>query len=527
MKSVAVKWLKALKLPVETNYFEKQLLSHPEFPSLLSLTDTLDSLGIRNFALQVDSQNVYDIPLPFLAHTIEGTREELVLIKKRSQVTGTFLKQWDGIAVVIDKDNTQLPAENKKALLEARSRFMLSSASILLFIVSIGISLAIDFSAKLCAVFLTTLAGLIISLVIKQHQYGNGGSLVEKLCSAGKVSDCGAVLRSKVSKLPLGMTVSDLCVFYFAGFLLIACVGIYSVSAPSFIPVLSLLSAIAFPVSIISIVYQKFFIKKWCPLCLAISAMIWVNFGLVAPDLSTYEFNWPVLLTAISVFSIVAFAWVSIAELMKRTETQMKEARGLTHFKRNFELFGTLLSQQRSVDITPFENEILLGNPSAPVQLLMVCSPYCGPCAFAHTELHEICKIYGEKIGLTIRFVVNKPKESEDDITKVVSRLMRSIFETESTVKNAHHVLHSWFSTMDIAQLPPVKNSARLDKKIEELMIQHAEWCKKSNIRFTPTLFINGIELPKFYQIKDLHFLMNGLLVMADNAAPQLLSEKY
>jgi len=42
------------------------------------------------------------------------------------------------------------------------------------------------------------------------------------------------------------------------------------------------------------------------------------------------------------------------------------------------------------------------------------------------------------------------------------------------------------------------------NKKIEDMN----EWCKEIDIRFTPTFFINGYQLPEIYNIRDIKYLL-------------------
>jgi hypothetical protein len=46
MEQVVVKYLEYLDVPISKDYFKKCMLSHPDYPSLLSLADTLERLGI-------------------------------------------------------------------------------------------------------------------------------------------------------------------------------------------------------------------------------------------------------------------------------------------------------------------------------------------------------------------------------------------------------------------------------------------------------------------------------------------------
>ncbi|PUZ29772.1 hypothetical protein DCC81_10130 [Chitinophaga parva] len=35
------------------------------------------------------------------------------------------------------------------------------------------------------------------------------------------------------------------------------------------------------------------------------------------------------------------------------------------------------------------------------------------------------------------------------------------------------------------------------------------EWCKKTNVTFTPTFFLNGYQLPENYSISDLKYFLS------------------
>jgi hypothetical protein len=61
-------WLTELKIPVSKSYLKQQLQSHPDYPSLLSITDTLNELCIDNTAIQIEKEILPEIPTPFIAH---------------------------------------------------------------------------------------------------------------------------------------------------------------------------------------------------------------------------------------------------------------------------------------------------------------------------------------------------------------------------------------------------------------------------------------------------------------------------
>ena len=45
-----------------------------------------------------------------------------------------------------------------------------------------------------------------------------------------------------------------------------------------------------------------------------------------------------------------------------------------------------------------------------------------------------------------------------------------------------------------------------LEEKIEIEFLKHDNWVKKSGLRATPTIFVEGYKLPDNYKIEDLRF---------------------
>ena len=60
LENLIASWLHHLKIPISSQYIKEKLLSHPDYPSLLSITDTLDEMGIDNAALVVDNRKLFD-----------------------------------------------------------------------------------------------------------------------------------------------------------------------------------------------------------------------------------------------------------------------------------------------------------------------------------------------------------------------------------------------------------------------------------------------------------------------------------
>jgi ABC-type bacteriocin/lantibiotic exporter with double-glycine peptidase domain len=67
--TVTLQLLKQLKVKVTDYTVNETILNHPDYPSLLSISDALDSFHIKNAAIRIDPQKVHELPLPFIAFT--------------------------------------------------------------------------------------------------------------------------------------------------------------------------------------------------------------------------------------------------------------------------------------------------------------------------------------------------------------------------------------------------------------------------------------------------------------------------
>jgi len=46
------------------------------------------------------------------------------------------------------------------------------------------------------------------------------------------------------------------------------------------------------------------------------------------------------------------------------------------------------------------------------------------------------------------------------------------------------------------------------DPRVEEIFESHLAWCKNAGIKGTPTLYVNGHELPGWYRVEDLKYFV-------------------
>jgi uncharacterized membrane protein len=276
--SILYNWLQEMNIPVSGTYLRQQLLSHPNYPSLLSITDTLDELGIENAAVQIEKDHLYEMSVPFLAH-LNGNGGEFVIVKNRDNLEKQFPKffdRWGGVAVAAEKSEGWQHKLNSEWLLKDKKQIAAITATLLLLAAFIMLTGITSLSWIQTSLLLIAMAGLFVSWMIVSKELGIENKIADQVC--GKDTDCNSVIHSKKAKLPLGIAWSDAGIIYFSFLLLALLISSFKGTVGGLYILLLVLATCAFPVTLLSIYYQWRVVKKWCRLCLMTVALLWAQF---------------------------------------------------------------------------------------------------------------------------------------------------------------------------------------------------------------------------------------------------------
>ncbi|HEY6900860.1 MAG TPA: vitamin K epoxide reductase family protein [Puia sp.] len=506
-------WLRALNIHVSKTYFDEQLRSHPDFPSLLSVTDTLDDLGIENIAASVEKEQLQDIPLPFLTHNYEG---RLDLIDDRSKLDSPgFSNGWDGIVLAAEKRDTSNDVDKKSLIERNRKMYFLSFLALAITGFSV-LTLCQNFTTLNLLLLLTSLPGIAVSVLIVFNELGIANELTDPICMQGDKIDCNAIIRS--GGLSSWISWGDIgLVFFLSQWASLIVFALFD-QLPLLLPVFKIAATGSLGFILFSVYYQWKVAKKWCLLCLSVALLLIVQFTAVAamqPEWLPSGLTAPIfiLLSAIAIFSV----WFLVkTNLRKNIELQKKQL-VFSRFKNNPKIFSALLKQQRRAEIIPLENELEIASPEAPLKITVACNPYCNPCAHTHTILHQLADKHAGDLSIAIRFTVSEsnPGNRKD---QAVEKILKSVFSEKSRSGNAGYigtVLGDWFSDMDLQEFSKKYNAGyqeATEDSVRNTLKNHARWAADTGIAFTPTVFINGYELPRQYTVADLPVLVRGLI---------------
>ena len=513
--------LKKLKVMVSMHTINDTLQAHPDYPSFLSISDSLNNWKVENLVIKTSAEKLTEIPTPFITSfkqgvfvaVLEVAENEILIInqhgRKETIATSVFLVQWTENILVAEANELSGEINYHKNIKDAKIKLAIYS------LIPIGIlaSLFIPYlngSITLIPTLylLVKLIGLIASVLLLWYDIDKGNPLLKQICSGIQKANCSAVLNTKASTIGGVVSWSEIGFIYFAGSLLFATLaGINTV-----LPVLSLFSLLALPYIVFSIYYQWKVAKQWCVLCLMVQAVLLAEGTIVVANnglsfsesITAFTNNF---LYAFYSLIIPTTIWFLLKPLLKRLQVAKYEKRSYSMLKFNDQVFWSLLKNQPSiVDHCTSELGITIGNPNAKHTIIKVCNPYCGPCAKSHIYLEEIIKNNSE---INLQIIFNSSND-ELDMTSIPVKHFLAIAAKNDTdlIKN---VLDDWYLAED-------KNYDFLSKKypvfsdfVDEIVKinEMKRWCDNVNIHYTPTIFIDGYQLPKGYQIKDINYFLS------------------
>lgn len=295
---VAQAFCQRLQVTVTKSSIQKQLQEHPDYPSLLAVSDILKNVGINNAAFETKLDDLDNFPKHFIAEikTATDTSYSIVTIIDANTIeynntpnnTATivslddFNKVFTGKVILAEEPEVPLQEPNYKQLLREEKRktatsvLMSSIIPLLVVVECIVVFSKYQLHALASIVYtLITLAGTIVGSLLLWYEIDKHNPVLQQICSGSKKTNCNAVLSSSASKI-FGISWSVIGFTYFAGSLISLLVsGIYN---SSMLFILSWLNILGLPYIIFSIYYQSRIAKQWCVLCLSVQLLLALQF---------------------------------------------------------------------------------------------------------------------------------------------------------------------------------------------------------------------------------------------------------
>lgn len=508
------RFLKLLDVPVNKEFLEDRIQSHPNYPNLVSITDTFDEIGFIYSAVLIDKSDLYQVQFPIIGQIAgnKGMSLEIIYSKEDLSIQG-LMDRWNGIALVMPRNQLATSSEYTTGLSKSRRlkfAFAILVISILFFII---INATNSFPFYFLIFQYAGIAGLVFSIIAFLIKYDRNISIARSFCGRSN-SNCSNIIKSKKLPVPFNLNLGDISLAYFISLVSFLSIFYQANSKQSFVQLLQCTSLISALVSIGSIYYQKFVAKAWCRVCLAIIAICLIQGFAVFMEFHSFHFDID-FFKYLFIFVGAFITAISFIEVVNFNIYKLYEGRSfrkqVNSYSRNITLFRFGLDFTQRIVLDQWVDEIIFGSPNSSFKVTIVCNPFCDPCANAHKILSEIIQHNVCQISVAVRFAVDTSVESP---SLSAARLIFSAIEYSP--EKSFEILHRWFNEMNIYNFQEytIAHSieTNLTKKVDDLILKHESWARKVNIEYTPTIFVNGFRIKNRYSIRDLKIMLPDLI---------------
>lgn len=493
-----------VNVEVSREYLKARLHSHPDYPSIWSIKETLAEFGITVGGYSVPRQEISILNQPFI-YVSSSNDIDLKYFKSYKQFQRFETKhpvEAEVAVVLLEKVEPIKIKENIKLLTVEKQLRVQKAVIFSLFLFYMAIYSVPNFGIVFSILQLISLCGIAICWSLFNRENGYDTKISQYVCGYKNENDCGKVLSSKKAKISDSISWSDVGIsFFITSFLTLLLAQVSGknelVSSLFFI----YLVAGIFP--LYSIFQQAFIIKAWCRLCLIILLLIYIN--LIGLYTTANELNFqqnlivPIAITTALLVAVFC-AWNLLKNLiLKNREASKLEIQNLMFRRDDSFLSGITQLGNSSKDNLPSKKDLIVfGKEDVPIKIVVAINPFCSPCAMSLRLLDDLIVKFPDRISVAVRFMIYERETTSPKLTAIRSILKASAANSWETIK-------LWYKTMGAHNLFQTKEEATInsDLDVNQQIDHNIEWSKRNEIKVTPTFFFNGNRLPTGLIWKD------------------------
>jgi hypothetical protein len=529
MEQSIISFLKELQVRVDDQELIQLLHSHPDYPSLVSVTDVLHILGVDNTVAEFSEGDVSALPFPYLLHLKQHGLNELTLISKSADLVGNIKPEagWSGIIIqahgLLRPIATQIRSRFERAI---KLRRVIQLLFILTCVLLMQIAWAFS-SWEEVVIYIAALTGLVVGGVFLAKEFGISPKLVDDFCGGGShhagstQSGCNEVLAADPIRVFGLFTLTDAVTSYFLWQVIsLVIVALHIPASSEVYNSLILISFLGIPIIIFSLYQQYIVAKAWCRLCLLVDAILLIQAGIaayiVANGLISLTNNILIpglnlglgLVASVCLTLLIRQAGVKQRALLD-SEAALRRSKGTTS------LLVNNLYQQPQVDSSDFEQELVLGSDNAAVDLIIASNLYCIPCKKEHEQVIALLSLYPNLLRVRYRLILSGNDLGRFPTTNqyLLQYWLTHIWKQPDERSRTAHLLNEWYEDRDFEHF---KSSHPTDftgdySLSTRMATKHFQWAKQNKIMRTPSIYLNGYLLPSSYQLADLVLLIPNL----------------
>jgi len=457
-----------------------------------------------------DFNAVHQSPIPSVHFIWRGNEHVLPVAE--------FAEAWTSVVLLAESSEKSIEPGYKEHRKRERLNFLKKAAlfsafSLILLFTCIhqfqlfGNSVTQLFSYSI--LLLLNLSGVYISYLLLLKQMHVQSQYADKICSLFKQNDCNHVLESKSAKLWGLFGWSEIGLGYFSINTLTL------LFFPALISYIALINIVTLPYSFWSVWYQRTKAKQWCMLCIIVQVLLWAIF--ITDYLFGYiqlpTFSYSVIQSFIFLGICYSAAVLGINALVPkfnagRAVPILRQA--INGIKADEGVFKALLKQQPFYKTHDSDSIIRFGNPESSLRLTIFSNPYCNPCSRMHKRIEQLLLKMNNNIS--VRYILSSFEESLDSTNKYLIAACLASPPSPSPKwrggESTQQLFTDWFEKGKALRDDYFKNM-NLDMGNPEIEVEfqkHEAWRNKTQLRATPTVLVNGYQLPENYKVEDLRY---------------------
>lgn len=497
-------YLAQCNITVSKSFLTNRLLTHPSYPSLLSIADTLDDLGIRYEAIDTRKTNLDELSYPLLAHT-PRTSDEYTVVRSIADFRNpqtNIVNEWDGIALLVEpKQRVSNAAHNLHLQTEVAKKIAISAISAIF--VSAGILTSLfHYHSLLTPLLWISFVATTLFWSMK-YQVHTGAPFMNWLCSKAHGKTCYHVMVSPASKL-MGIPMHDIGLIGYSSITSLILIGSFIGFPQSVLWAIRILVYISFTITLYTIFLQSHVMKTWCRMCIAATFFVWMQTFLVAQDTfinpasGTSSFQDPLLI--VFIFTALLHAWLSLTFQHGKGEQALYARMPLDRWLRDTEVFKALAKLQKNGIPEVPGNPLQIEAHGRTIRIAIVIDPHCGPCEEAFRHARDMLSKHSHDISVS--FIL---KVGTLDIDDEVAQANRAIVGAVLSRHDPLEVLNDWFNTKNQAKfIDKYKYHSDIPDETYRVLSGYYNWFQNVRPQFTPFVVINGTQLPKQYKVSDI-----------------------
>ncbi len=510
---------KELGVSISSDFLAERLRSNPFYPSFRAISDFFDENGVRHRVIKLTTEELIRTGGPFIAHTqerggylyfVKSINAEYVFCSdhRRGIVrigTEEFIEKWSGVALFADgnivTDHKQIKHYREDKLSASLIKW---GSGIMAFLLLLLITTNFIASATGGESFtlpdnffiLTKITGLCFTILLLMHEMKIPSALINRLCHVSKNADCSSITRSGLATLYGGVSLAEIGFAYFGGALLSM---LFSPLSDS-LPIVKLLSILSLPVPVVLILYQVIKVRKWCPLCMGVQAIIIAEGVLSISTAEGLNVSIEGVATTSASMVMVFLLLFYYRRFYQYRGRYLRERIASQKLRRDPVIIDAMLMKSSRIDIPDNRNNLIFGVDRGAAHLTVFISLHCGACARIYRQVRNLIS---SESRVSVQLVISTPPGNKE--TQLSKRISSSYLYGDQTGALKH--LDDWFNQRIEEEVDFLQEEAEIGiVDANEFVGYNNKLFEEYDIKLVPAIFVNGYKLQEGLDINELKY---------------------